>query len=275
MGNQHLTGRWIHTWAVAALALGLGLSSADARPRQPALTASKLEKTEDKVAGGKHWRIETEAGAVHVWVPPGYHRATAGTVVYIHGYYTDADGAWRSHGLAAQFKASGQNAIFIVPDAPSGNSEAVHWPALTDLRKAVHRANIKLPDGPIVVMGHSGGFRTVMKWIDHKLVTQVILLDALYGGERAFDDFIASGKRAKQHKLIVIGSDTATESAAFAHQYPFAVVRDQMPATVAGFSKRQKTAKLLYVRSQYGHMQIVTSGKVIPLLLRLTPLRHR
>ena len=260
---------------LVGLALVLGVTSVEARPRRPVVADGKLDKTEDKVAGGLHWRIKTEAGAVHVWVPPGYNRATAGTVVYVHGYYTDADGAWKDHGLAKQFKASGQNAIFIVPDAPSGNSEEVHWPALTDLRKAVSRANIKLPDGPVVVIGHSGAFRTVMKWVDHKLVTQVILLDALYGGERAFDDFINSGSRAAQHKLTVIGSDTATESKAFIKKYPFAVVRDRMPDSIAGFKKREKTAKLLYVRSQYGHMQIVTGGKVIPLLLRLTPLKHR
>ena len=103
---------------------------------------------------------------------------------------------------------------------------------------------------------------------------QVILLDALYGGEKAFDDFIGSGKRAKHHKLIAIGSDTAEESSAFAKKYPFAVVRDRMPDASAGFSKREKSAKLLYVKSQYGHMQIVTGGKVIPVLLRLTPLKH-
>lgn len=270
-----LRGRWLAVVLVLATMFAATSAPAEARPRKRPDPEGPLEKTEDKVAGGKHWRIETTAGAVHVWVPPGYNRATAGTVVYVHGYYTDADGAWRDHGLAKQFKASGQNAIFIVPDAPRGNSEQVRWPALTDLRHAIARANIKLPDGPVVVMGHSGAFRTVMKWVDHRLVTQVILLDALYGGEQAFDDFIDSGKRAKQHKLTVIGSDTATESVAFARQYPFAVVRDRMPATVAGFKKRERTAKLLYVRSQYGHMQIVTSGKVIPLLLRLTPLRHR
>jgi hypothetical protein len=257
---------------LVGLALLVGATAADAGPR---VGEGRLEKTEAKVAGGLHWRIKTDAGAVHVWVPPGYRRATAGTVVYVHGYHTDADGAWRDHGLAKQFKASGQNAIFIVPDAPSGNGEDVKWPALTDLRKAVNRANIKLPDGPVIVMGHSGAFRTVMKWVDHKLVTQVILLDALYGGEKAFDAFIGTGKRADQHKLIVIGSDTATESKGFAKKYPFAVVRDRLPDSIAGFKRREKTAKLLYIRSQYGHSAIVTSGKVIPLLLRLTPLRHR
>ncbi|MEZ4363403.1 MAG: hypothetical protein R3B48_24730 [Kofleriaceae bacterium] len=232
----------------------------------------RLVKEEDQVAGGTHWRVKTDAGAVHVWVPPGYDRETAGTVVYVHGYYTDADGAWRGHSLARQFRASKQNAVFIVPDAPSGNDQDVKWPALADLRKAISRANIRLPNGPTIVMGHSGAFRTVMKWVDHKLVAQVILLDALYGGERAFDDFIGTGKRAKHHKLIVIGSDTAEESRSFIRRYPFAVARDAMPRSTDGFTKREKRAKLLYVRSQFGHMAIVTSGKVIPLLLRLTPL---
>lgn len=262
---------------VVAFALALlGAGTADAKPRAKGKSAKteKLEKTEDTVAGGTHWRIKTSAGAIHVWIPRGYARASAGTVIYVHGYHTDSDGAWKDHDLARQFKASGQNAIFIVPDAPSGNAEEVKWPALTDLRKAVARANIRLPDGPTIVMGHSGAFRTVMKWVDHKLVQQIILLDALYGGEKAFDDFIGTGKRARNHKLIAIGSDTAEESAAFAKKYPFAVVRDRMPDAASGFSKREKGAKLLYVRSQYGHSQIVAGGKVIPVLLRLTPLKH-
>lgn len=236
---------------------------------------SKLEKTEDTIAGGTHWRIKTKAGAVHVWIPEGYDRETAGTVVYVHGYHTDSDGAWKSHNLARQFKASGQNALFIVPDAPSGNGESVTWPALADLRKAISRANIRMPDGPIIVMGHSGAFRTVMQWVDHKLVAEVILLDAMYGGNKAFDDFIGTGKRARHHKLIIVGADTDAGSAAFVKKYPFAVARERMPASTAELKKREKSAKLLYIKSQYGHMQIVTGGKVIPMLLRLTPLEHR
>ena len=239
----------------------------------PALAdPGRLDKTEDTVEGGKHWRIETDAGAVHVWVPPAYDRSTAGTVVYVHGYRTDADGAWRDHALARQFRASRQNAMFVVPDAPAGNDDEVHWEALTDLRHAVTRANIRLPDGPTIVIGHSGAFRTVMKWVDHKVVAEVILLDALYGGQRAFDGFIASGKRAEHHKLIVVGADTADSSQAFAKKYPFAVVRDAFPPSSDAFTRREKRAKLLYIKSQFGHGQIVTGGKVIPTLLRLTPL---
>jgi hypothetical protein len=233
----------------------------------------RLEKREDTVLGGRHFRIATSRGAVHVWAPPEYDRETAGTVIYVHGYYTDADGAWREHELAKQFKASRQNALFIVPDAPAGNEQDVQWSALTDLRRAVTRANIRLPDGPVVVMGHSGAFRTVMQWVDHRAIDQIILLDALYAGEKAFDEFIASGKRADDHKLIVVAASTAEESASFARRYKFAVARERMPTGSTGFSRRERGAKLLYIRSQFEHMAIVTSGKVIPMLLRLTPLK--
>ena len=233
----------------------------------------RLEKVENTVAGGTHWRIKTAEGAVHVWIPPGYDRATAGTVVYVHGYYVDVDTAWREYNLARQFRASHQNALFIVPEAPSGNDEPVNWPALKDLRRAVARANSVLPDGPVIVMGHSGAFRTIMQWVDHRLIEQIILLDAMYAGESAFDEYIGSGKRADQHKLIVVGASTAQESAGFARKYKFAVAREKMPSSVSGFTRHERNARLLYVRSQYEHMAIVTSGKVIPTLLHLTPLK--
>jgi hypothetical protein len=233
----------------------------------------RLEKKEDTVAGGTHWRVKTNAGAVHVWVPAGYDRATAGTVIYVHGYWNDADAVWRDHGLAKQFRASKQNALFIVPDAPQSNEDSVKWPALKDLRKAIGRANIKMPDGPVIVMGHSGAFRTIMQWVDHKLVQQIILLDAMYAGESKFDAFIKTGKRADAHKLIVVGAGTAQSSESFVKSYKFAVAREKIPTSYSGFTKRERGAKLLYIHSQFEHNAIVTSGKVIPLLLRLTALK--
>jgi hypothetical protein len=128
-------------------------------------------------------------------------------------------------------------------------------------------------NGPVIVIGHSGAFRTVMQWVDHRLVEQIILLDAMYAGESAFDEYIGSGKRADEHKLIVVGASTAQESASFAKKYKFAVAREKMPDSAGGFSRREKNAKLLYIRSQFEHMAIVTSGKVIPALLHLTPLK--
>ena len=136
------------------------------------------------------------------------------------------------------------------------------------------RANIHLPDGPVVVMGHSGAFRTIMQWVDHRLVDQIILLDAMYAGEKAFDEYIDTGKRADEHKLIVVGASTARGVARRSRRSTSSPSRARRcPTPRSGFTKTERGAKLLYIRSQYEHMQIVTSGKVIPMLLHLTPLK--
>jgi len=46
-----------------------------------------------------------------------------------------------------------------------------------------------------------------------------------------------------------------------------------MPSSLGDFTRRERGAKLLYIRSQFEHMAIVTGGKVIPMLLRVTPLK--
>ena len=106
--------------------------------------AERPDKSEEALEGGVHWRIRSQHGPIHVWVPADYDRATAGTVVYVHGYWTDADGAWKKHRLARQFRQSRQNALFIVPEAPSGPDQGVVWDSLVELRREVARANIRL-----------------------------------------------------------------------------------------------------------------------------------
>lgn len=229
-------------------------------------------RTKKKVHGGTHWRIKSRRGPIHVWIPRGYRRANAGLVVYVHGYRISADGAWKRHKLPQQFAKSKQNAMFLVIEAPKSNEQSVKWDALGDLKKTVRRAGFRLPDGPTIAIAHSGGFRTIAKWVDNRLLSQVILLDAMYGGKRAFDDFIHSGKRAKHHKMTIVAASTASDSKKFAKRYKHAVIRDRIPASYAKFTRREKRAKLLYIRSQYGHGTIAYGGKVLPMMLRLTPL---
>ena len=240
----------------------------------PAAHAGRPGKSEASLEGGTHWRIETARGPVHVWVPAGYDRATAGTIVYVHGYWTDADRAWKRHRLARQFRDSRQNALVIVPEAPGGPDQGVVWPSLVDLRREVARANIRLPDGPTIAVGHSGAYRTLSGWVDNKLLAQVVLLDALYGRQQSFEEFIATGKRAKHHKLLLIGSDTAASSKAFARRFPYAVVRDRLPDGYEQLTARERRARLLYIRSQYRHAELADGGVALPVILRLTPLRR-
>jgi chemotaxis response regulator CheB len=102
----------------------------------------------------------------------------------------------------------------------------------------------------------------------------LILLDALYGKQASFDQFIGTGKRAQHHKLLLISSDTAAESRAFIKRYPYAVVRDKLPGGYEELTPREKRARLLYIRSQIGHGALAEGGKALPLVLRLTPLRR-
>ena len=101
---------------------------------------------------------------------------------------------------------------------------------------------------------------------------EVILLDALYGRQAEFEQFIDSGKRAGAHKLIIVAAGTVDQARSFAKKFRYAAVREKIPDSYAGLTKREKRSKLLYLRSQFGHTEIVSGGKVIPLVLRLTPL---
>jgi hypothetical protein len=267
--------RWA-PWLAIVVWLGIAVPAAgearvpvrDEPPGRPVAEARRA------VAGGQHWRIRSKNGPVHVWVPAGYDRATAGTVVYVHGYHVDVDEAWERHDLPQQFRKSQQNAMFVVPEAPRSNEDGIHWESLAELKRTVSRAGIRMPDGPTIAVAHSGGFRTIASWVDNRLLAQVILLDALYGRLEQFEQFIHSGKRAQHHKLIIVASHTAEQSRDFARRFRYAAVRDRIPASYTEFTDRERRSKLFYLRSQYGHSQIVSGGKVIPLLLRITPLRR-
>lgn len=216
------------------------------------------------VAAGRHWRLDTAHGAVHVWVPAGYHADGAATVVYVHGYYTDVDGAWRDHQLAEQFALSGANALFIACEAPAGNRTAVFWTSLSELLRTV-RAGIDqpLPSGPVIAMGHSGAFRTLIPWLEDPRLDWVAMVDAAYA---EIDPFVDWAKASPAHHLYFIGDDTIEWTEQMLRQLPGAIVVDRFPAE--GLPAEAVAAPIVYVRSQYGHMRLVWGGVALPSLLR-------
>jgi hypothetical protein len=261
---------------VIALATGLGLglivklAPAPAAPAPAAAPAAPDPRFLDP--GGRHWRIDTAHGPVHVWTPPGYRADTAGVVVYVHGYYTDVDAAWDEHHLAAQFAASGRDALFIAPEAPRGNRHDVYWRSLGDLLREVRRHTGLVmpwsePGRGIVALGHSGAYRTLLEWLDERELAHVVLLDGLYGHEQAFLDWLDEGAL---RRLTLVGLDTLRWSELVSH--PAAHQLDWIPDHVADVPEAARTARLLHVRSQHGHMELVTEGKAMPVLLGLSGL---
>jgi hypothetical protein len=244
------------------------------RTGKTAATATS-EPPMDQVSGGAHWRLQTDKGPVHVWQPRGYDAATAGTVLYVHGYYTNVDGAWVQHALAEQFAASKANALFIVPEAPNGSNEEVLWPVLADLLKEVER---QLPGlqtrGPLVVAGHSGAWRTIGGWTDDQGVEVFVLLDALYGMDDKFLAWLARHPGGDRPRMTLVSKDTANRVAPFLEKVPAAKRRASLPETYRDLTPAERNAPVLEISSELGHMEIVTTGTVLPVLLHRSPLGH-
>lgn len=239
--------------------------------RVPPIAAGAVSRARE--SGGEHLRIGTEHGVVHVWRPRGYRHKTAGTVVYLHGYYTDVDQAWIDHRLAEQFRRSGRNALFLAVEAPSWNGEAPSWSSLDELQATVARlTGVKIPAGPLVVAGHSGGFRGIVPWLADPRISEVVLLDGLYQGERAWAEWLDAAPRGKR-RLVLVGLETSARSEAWLPSRPGSLFLPRVPDRRRGLKKAERKAPVLYMRSQHDHMAIIEKGEVLPLLLSQGRLR--
>jgi hypothetical protein len=239
----------------AAALLAAGLAS------RPA-TASDL-------LGGQHWRLGTPRGVVHAWRPGAFEPHTAATVVYVHGYYTSADSAWDEDRLAEQFRDSGLNALFVVPEAPASGDEPVLWPSLSALLESVRLDVGATPGGPLVLVGHSGAWRTLETWLRDLPVAHLVLLDAVYGTTAPFRGWLASA-RSRASRLTVVSADTWPKAAAMVRGLRGVVRLPEVPASEAGLVRQARGARILLVKSQYEHHAIVSDGRVLPLVLRLS-----
>jgi len=111
------------------------------------------------VAAGRHVRIDGPRGPIHVWIPASYHADTGATVIYVHGYFDDADTAWTGHQLAQQFALSALNAVFVIPEAPVAQKTPINYPDLGELLRLVEDGTgVTRGAALTVAVGHSGAF---------------------------------------------------------------------------------------------------------------------
>lgn len=210
-------------------------------------------------SSGQAFRLDTERGPVHVWIPDGYDPETAATVVYVHGYHVDLAQAWTDHRLPEQFTSSGINAMFIVAAAPRDKAESVVWPSLNALVASVAaRLGIRMPTQRLVAIGHSGAYRTLAQWLDSAKLDTVVLLDAVYGDY----SFVPWVRASKTHRLINIANETIAYSNEMHRQLPATRRVDGLPAE--GFPD----APIIYAKTGVGHVSLVSGGVALPLALR-------
>jgi hypothetical protein len=224
------------------------------------------------VAAGRHVRIDGPRGPIHVWIPASYRADTGANIIYVHGYFDDADTAWIGHQLPQQFALSALNALFIVPEAPVAQKTPINYPDLGELLRFVEDATGVVRGAALTVaIGHSGAFRTLQSWLDEPLLDQLIMVDAMYGDEDLIIGWLRSSPR---HRLIFVGEDTLLGTETVAEKVPDTVTLDRFPPTFDTWPASARTARSLYIRAQFAHMPLVTEGIVLPSLLRLLPVER-
>lgn len=215
---------------------------------------------------GTHHRIASAHGPIHTWTPDAYDASTAGLVIYVHGYFTSVDRAWKQHHLAKQFASSGINALFIACSAPDDWRSPVRWSSVDDLLTTVAKMSEGgLPKGRTVVIGHSGAHRTIERWLSEDRIDTIILLDALYGEVAAFRAWIDG---AIDRRLIDVAALTRRWGDQLHALLPETVVFDEFPPARGAHLTGARDARVVYVRSQFDHMSLVTNGIAIPIVLR-------
>lgn len=218
---------------------------------------------------GRHVRIDGPRGAIHVWIPPSYRPETGATILYVHGYYDNADTAFVGHRLAEQFAMSALNALFIVPEAPVMTKVPVNYPSLSELLRLVEdHTGVARGMALTAAIGHSGAYRTIRAWLDEPLLDQVALIDGMYGNEDVIEAWL---RASPHHRLITVGEDTLAWNEQFVRDMPETFVVDRVPPTYDTWPPEAKTARIVYVRAQFFHMPLVTDGIVLPSVLRLLP----
>jgi hypothetical protein len=195
---------------------------------------------------GRHQRVVTSNGPMHLWCPAGATPELL--VVYVHGYSDTVDDAYRDHGLIEQFEKSGVKALFVLLEGPSGPHEPVRWPQFAPLRDELQQVLGWAAPTRVMALGHSGGNRTLREWTKERLVTDLVLLDAFYGDPAPWTAFLQS---SADGRVELVGALTFQKAERWRRALPVS-----------------SRARVVQVTAGTNHMGVVTDGVWIPRLLR-------
>lgn len=193
------------------------------------------------------------------------------TVVYVHGFYTNVDEAWKQHQLPGKFTRSRLPAVFVVPEAPTAAQEPVRWRDLEALLDVVRQARPRLlpTRAPVLAVGHSAAYKTIVNWLPHPQLQEVMLVDALYGFEDEYADWLL---QARQRRLVVLVRTTEQWVRNLTKRLRFGMRLDAIPDKATA---KLRSSRLVVAQSQHGHMELVTEPDVLINILRLSRYARR
>jgi hypothetical protein len=265
--------RWVAVLLLASAPLALDTADPEPESAPGSVALSACEGNRPPLPSTLTFELGAGAfpGSGHpdaaVHVPPGFDATRRpGVIVYFHGWNgcvttaladenascTDDGEVRTASAIAAQIDAARVNALLVAVelrvDLPTGEPGRIAMPGgLRDLLRELFTDHLAESLGcaldvdgldRVVLMAHSGGYQaaaSALRYGDVDPITEVDLLDALYGADDIFADWLALAARGDDPRLRFVdlytsGGGTAERSRAFAaraHRMAFEdLVRD-------------------------------------------------
>lgn len=169
---------------------------------------------------GKHYDAATNYSdsSVLIYIPKNFVATDKINLVFwFHGWGNSIDSAIKQYQLLEQFDASGRNAIFVFPEGPKNAPDSyggkleqpkIFQQLVSEIRRKLYENSVvkdkRNYNGPdqydITLAGHSGAYRVISRIINKTPVNEVILFDAMYGGNDAYLEWLS----VPEHRFINI-----------------------------------------------------------------------
>lgn len=208
-------------------------------------------------------------------------------VFWFHGWGNNIDSACRQYDLLGQFEASGRNAIFIFPEGPKNAPDSyggkLEQPSV--FQALMKEVVTKLSENKIIrpvpvfdihhyditLAGHSGAYRVISRIINQSPVNEVILFDAMYGG----NDFYMQWLSKPEHRFInIYTKDGGTYENSL---YFISKLSDSLHIPLQAIKEEQLTDELLqqnqkvFLFSQQAHNDVILYNRNWERFLRYHP----
>lgn len=239
---------------------------------------------------GKHYDAATHYGdsSILIYVPAHFSpKGKINLVFWFHGWGNSIDSACRQYHLLEQFEASDRNAIFVFPEGPKNAPDSyggkLEQPKVFQalVKEVVVKLNenktirtnktFQLNDYEISLAGHSGAYRVISRIINQSPVKEVILFDAMYGG----NDFYLQWLAAPGHRFINIytkeggtfdNSHMIMKKLTDSLHVPFiALNEDAVQENALAMNS------IVFIFSTRGHNEVITNNRNWERFLRNTP----
>lgn len=239
---------------------------------------------------GKHYpaSLHYSDSSILIYIPKHFSPGKRiNFVFWFHGWGNNIDSACNQFKLIEQFESSGRNAVFVFPEGPKDAPDSYGGklekpPVFQQLVKEVYEKLAKekiikplsafnLGQCDISLAGHSGAYRVISRIINQSPIQEVILFDAMYGGNDAYLTWIAK----PEHRFIHIYTK---EGGTFDNSlFMIQKLKDSLHVSIAAIDEEVVTPQFLasnkkiFIFSKQSHNDVIRYQRNWERFLQFSP----